>query len=98
MSGLIACRAADTSTVNVSPVSAAAGFGAAAAVNAPAASDTATPTIVDDRSLRCRRVPITDSHQLTQAIDVSRLILAGFPMPVKRPTRHPPPGCVREAP
>src|SRR4051812_12576034 len=59
MSGLIACRAADTSTDSAGPVAAAAALVAAWTVNVAATRDAARQAAVTDRGFRHRRVPTT---------------------------------------
>src|SRR3712207_6702179 len=75
MSGLIRCRAANTSTDSVSAAAAAAGAATPCDVATVATRVNATPAAVTRRSFRCCRTRITALRQ--QSIDIRRTSLAG---------------------
>src|SRR3954447_21899956 len=67
MSGLIACRAADTSIASAGPVVAAAALVAAWPVSITPTRDAVRPTAVTGRRFRHRRVPTTDASTRSSA-------------------------------
>ena len=83
MPGLIACRAADTSTDSAGPVAAAA-LVAAWTVNVAATSNAAEPVAVIERAFRHRRIPTTDAPARSSAWICAHRTVAGNARSVKR--------------